>query len=108
MPKTLQEKMAELEPKRRAKIEKLSAELIAREMTIRELRKQLQLSQEKLAAAMKITQDSLSRLEKRADFKVSTVRSCVEAMGGELHMICKFPKQPLIELTGFTEQQEEA
>lgn len=106
MAKTLKEMMANLEPKRRVKVKAMAEELIAKEMTLRELRKQFDLTQNQLATAMKLTQDNVSRIEKRVDLKISTVRHCIEAMGGELHMIAKFPKKPLIELTGFAEQDE--
>ena len=55
--------MARLDPERRRKIEERAAELIAEEMTLRELRKARQLTQARVAAELGISQDGVSRLE---------------------------------------------
>lgn len=56
-----------------------------------ELRQARQLSQEALAEKLGARQASISRLERRADMHVSTLRSYVEAMGGTLEIIARFP-----------------
>lgn len=61
------------------------------EMALRELRQALQLSQTELATKLKIKQPAVARLEKRTDMYVSHLRKVIEAMGGELDIIARFP-----------------
>jgi len=75
------DKIRHLSPSRRKKVEARAAELIAEEMTLRELRKARKLTQVRVARSLGITQDSVSRLEKRSDLLLSTLRKTVEAMG---------------------------
>ena len=87
MPITLKDKMKELSPAQRKKVEARAAELIAEEMTLRELRHARKLTQVKIAKKLGVTQDSVSRLEKRSDLLLSTLRKTVEAMGGNLSLV---------------------
>ena len=103
MPVSLETMMADLDPERRRKIEERAAELIAEEMTLRELRKARQLTQARVAAELGISQDGVSRLEQRSDLLLSTLRKTVEAMGGSLSLIAKFPDRPPVELAGIAE-----
>ena len=61
------------------------------EMALSELRQALQLSQTELAAKLKVKQPAVARLEKRTDMYVSHLRKVIEAMGGELDIIARFP-----------------
>ena len=88
---SLDEMMATLDPERRRKIEERAAELIAEEMTLRELRKARKLTQVSVARELGISQDAVSRLEQRSDVLLSTLRRTVEAMGGTLSLIAGFP-----------------
>ena len=100
---SLDEMMAELPPERRRRIEKRAAELIAEEMTLCELRKALQLTQASVARELGISQDAISRLERRSDLLLSTLRRTVEAMGGDLILIARFPDRPPVELSGIAD-----
>jgi len=62
------------------------------ELLLSELRQLAGKSQQQLAAALGIKQPSLSKLENQDDMQVSTLRRIVEALGGELEVIAKFPK----------------
>ena len=96
MAKTLEQVMAMLTPAERTSVAKRTAELLADEMTLRQLRKARGRTQKKVAAALKISQDGVSRIEKRSDFLLSTLRSYVEAMGGQLRLIAEFPgREPI-------------
>ena len=95
--------IAKLDPERRRRIEERAAELIAEEMTLRELRKARQLTQARVAAELGISQDGVSRLEQRSDLLLSTLRKTVEAMGGSLTLIARFPDRPPVELAGIAE-----
>ena len=103
MPITLKDKMKELSPAQRKKVEARAAELIAEEMTLRELRHARKLTQVKMAKTLGVTQDSVSRLEKRTDLLLSTLRKTVEAMGGNLSLIAEFPNRAPVVLSGIAE-----
>lgn len=61
------------------------------EMPLNELRRARQLSQETLARELGATQPEVSKLERRTDMYVSTLRRYIEAMGGELEITARFP-----------------
>ena len=103
MPLKVEEKIAVLDPPRRRKVEDRAAELIAEEMSLRQLRKARQLTQAHVARQLGISQDGVSRLEQRSDLLLSTLRKTVEAMGGSLSLIVRFPDRPPVELSGITE-----
>lgn len=84
---------------RRAKIEARAEQLIAEEMTLRDLRKARDLTQERMAELLGVGQDNISRLESRTDMLLSTLRSYVAAMGGSLDMVVRFPDRPAVKLS---------
>ena len=86
----VEDKIKKLSPARRKRVESRAAELISEEMTLRELRKARKLTQVRMAKQLGITQDSVSRLEKRSDLLLSTLRKTVEAMGGNLSLVAEF------------------
>lgn len=93
MARNLDQVLASLPPKRRAKIERRASELA----TLKDLRKAVERTQEDLAARLGVGQDTVSRIERRSDILLSTLRRYVEAMGGELKLIASFPnREPLI------------
>lgn len=100
--KTLREKMKSLSTVRRKKIEARAAELVAEEMTLQELRQARKLTQVRLAKTLGITQDGVSRLEKRSDLLLSTLRKSVEAMGGHLSLVAEFPDRKPVVLSGIS------
>ena len=97
------DKIAGLDPARRRRVEDRASELIAEEMTLRKLRKARQLTQVNVARKLGISQDGVSRLEQRSDLLLSTLRKTVEAMGGNLSLIAKFPDRPPVELAGLAD-----
>jgi len=101
MTKSLDEVMASVSQTRRKKIEKRSEKLTEQHMTLQALRKELNLTQEVIADGMKMKQANVSKVEKRSDMLVSTVRSYVEAMGGKLELVAKMPGHPPVKLEGF-------
>jgi predicted transcriptional regulator len=60
-------------------------------LDLSELRRARRLSQEELAQTLHVGQAAVAKLEKRADMYVSTLRRFVEAMGGELEIVARFP-----------------
>lgn len=103
MGKSLTEKLQQLSPERQEKIEQRAAELIAEEMSLRDLRKILNLTQEKMAEKLNMRQAGVSRLEQRTDLLLSTLQSYVAAMGGELHLVVTFPQRPAVRLSGLSD-----
>jgi transcriptional regulator with XRE-family HTH domain len=61
-------------------------------MPLRELRQDRNLSQEQLAHTLSVKQAAVSKLEKRTDMYISTLRNFIKAMGGDLEIIAKFPE----------------
>jgi len=90
----------------RKKVETRAAELIAEEMTLQELRRARKLTQVSVAKALGITQDSVSRLEKRSDILLSTLRKTVQVMGGNLSLVAEFPDRAPVVLSGIAEGAE--
>jgi transcriptional regulator with XRE-family HTH domain len=80
-----------------------TAELIREQTTLQELRRARKLTEVRVAKALGITQDSVSRLEKRSDLLLSTLRKTVEAMGGTLSLVAEFPDRPPVALSGIAE-----
>ena len=74
----------------RARADGLARQMLA-EMPLNELRKARGLSQKMLAQALHVQQPSIAKIEKRTDMYLSTLRSHIEAMGGELDVIARFP-----------------
>ena len=58
---------------------------------LNELRQARGLSQKMLAEVLQVQQPSIAKLEKRTDMYLSTLRSHIEAMGGQLEVIARFP-----------------
>jgi transcriptional regulator with XRE-family HTH domain len=90
-------------PFQRKKVEYRAAELIAEEMSLRDLRKARKLTQARVAKTLEITQDSLSRLEKRSDLLLSTLRKTVKAMGGDVRILAEFPDRAPVLLSALSE-----
>ncbi|MEA2908016.1 MAG: hypothetical protein QOJ15_97 [Bradyrhizobium sp.] len=91
--RTLDDVLGKLPPARQRKVEARAQELIAEELTLQDIRKAQKLTQEQMAAVLNIGQDSISRLEKRSDMMLSTMRSYIEAMGGSLELVARFPNR---------------
>jgi DNA-binding XRE family transcriptional regulator len=76
-------------------------ELITEEATLRELRSAHSQSQAEIAAKFGVNQAAVSKLERRTDMYVSTLREYVRAMGGELEIIARFPDKPPVKISQF-------
>jgi hypothetical protein len=98
MARSLNDKMKALPKTRHKTIESRANELIAEEMTLRDLRQALKKTQVDLGAALHIKQDGVSRLENRSDMLLSTLNKYIEAMGGSLKIIAEFPDRPPISI----------
>lgn len=90
MARNLDDVLAKLPAKRRAGIEQRAAELA----TLKDLRQAVEQTQEELASALGVGQDTISRLEQRSDMLLSTLKRYVEGMGGTLQLVAQFPNRP--------------
>jgi len=84
----VREKMS---PERQKRIQERTEELLA-ELPLQELRQARALSQEELAEVLGLNQATISKLERRTDMYLSSLRRFVEAMGGELEITANFPE----------------
>ena len=82
----------------RAAQERLEAELSAHAATLAQVRKARTMTQIQLAKALRITQPEISRIEHQTDLFLSTIRSFLEAMGGELWLVARFPEEGMVKL----------
>ena len=90
MARKLDDVMAALPKERRQRVEARAMELA----TLKDLRLAAQQTQEQLAATLGVGQDTISRLDKRSDMLLSTLRHYVESMGGRLELVAQFPNRP--------------
>ena len=94
MTKKLKDLLAELPAKRQARIELRAQELA----TLKELRTAAQQTQTDMALSLGVGQDAISRLEKRSDMLLSTLRLYIESLGGKLQLVAQFPGRPPVVL----------
>jgi transcriptional regulator with XRE-family HTH domain len=102
MARTLNQVLATLPVKRRAKIERRVSELA----TLKDLRQAVERTQEELAVSLGVGQDTISRIERRSDMLLSTLRRYVEAMGGTLELVAEFPDRPRMIIDQLTPARE--
>jgi transcriptional regulator with XRE-family HTH domain len=86
----LDDVMGALPKTRQRRIEARAMELA----TLKDLRQAAQQTQAELAATLGVGQDTISRLERRSDMLLSTLRHYVESMGGTLELVAQFPNRP--------------
>ena len=85
--KTLRDKMSPQAQKRSKNL----ADELRTDIHLAELRNVLGISQDELGQLLKRRQAAISRLERRSDMHVSTLREFVKALGGRLELIASFP-----------------
>ncbi|MGD0389327.1 MAG: helix-turn-helix transcriptional regulator [Tepidisphaeraceae bacterium] len=78
--------------KSRARADRRTKELLA-ELLLSEIRKLAGKSQGQLAKVLGIRQPSLSKLESQDDMQISTLKKIIEALGGEVHIVARFPSR---------------
>jgi transcriptional regulator with XRE-family HTH domain len=90
MAKPFKNLRAKMSPDAKVASEKHAREL-RQEIRLAELHGALDISQEELAELLNKKQAAISRLERRSDTHVSTLRAFVKALGGKLEIIASFP-----------------
>lgn len=71
--------------------------------SLQALRKAAGKAQSEIASTLRISQPSVSKIEKQTDMYLSTLRNYVEAVGGDLELVVRFPKQEPLHLHGLGE-----
>jgi DNA-binding XRE family transcriptional regulator len=98
--------LKKLSRKERKAIGKRRQELLAEYMTLQDLRKARELTQQRMAELLGIKQANVSRIEKRSDLLLSTLGSYVAAMGGRLRLVAEFPDRPPVVLSKLSGESE--
>jgi DNA-binding XRE family transcriptional regulator len=104
---SLEEMLARESEESRRKIAIMAAQLIAEELNLREVRRLRKLTQARLSKKLKIGQEGVSRIEKRTDLYLSTLRSYVEGVGGKLSLVVEFPDRAPVILAGLGESADQ-
>ena len=90
-----------MSPEARAEVER-GVERTLKEMPLCELRRAKGMSQKMLAEALHLQQPAIAKMERRTDMYISTLRSHIEAMGGELEITARFPDGS-VKITNFSQ-----
>ncbi len=106
MARKFSELRARMTPESRSRAEAKAHAMLA-EMPLQELRQARGLSQKMLAEVLHVQQPSIAKLEKRTDMYLSTLRSHIEAMGGELEVIARFP-DGAVKISNFSDLEKTA
>jgi hypothetical protein len=93
----------EFSPEDQAAILARAEELRREELNLCEVRRLRKLTQARLSKKLKIGQEGVSRMEKRTDLYISTLRGYVEGVGGKLSLVVEFPDRPPVILAGLGE-----
>lgn len=101
MAKKFAELRAKMSPESLARAEEKAQVLLA-EMPLNELRQARGLSQKVLAEVLHVQQPSIAKMERRTDMYISTLRSHIEAMGGQLEVVARFPDGS-VKITNFAD-----
>jgi len=105
MPRNVNDIINKLTRAQRRKVEARAVQLIAEEMTLQELRRARKITQQKMAKSLNIGQEGVSKIERRSDLLISTLRKTVEAMGGSLSLVAEFPDRDPVVLSGIAEDE---
>jgi len=106
MARTLKDKLAALDPARRAGVEAEADRLHTEYLTLKELRKAKDFTQVQLAQTLGIQQATVAKYERQSDLLLSTLSSYVQAMGGSLKLMVEFPGKKPVALDGLGETEE--
>ena len=91
MAKSFKNLRKNMSPDRRAKITTRTQELLAN-LPLQEIRHARMLSQEEVAQKLHVKQAAVSKMERRTDLYISTLRKHIQAMGGVLILHAEFPE----------------
>jgi hypothetical protein len=90
--------LLEVKPRAKARYDAVLGEINARQATLRRLREARALTQSTVPSCWRWDQSEVSRLEYRSDMLLSTLKRFVQATGGELHLVVRYPDGAPVEL----------
>ncbi|MGN5221472.1 XRE family transcriptional regulator [Aeromonas veronii] len=105
MAKKFAELRAKMAPESQARAVEKTQSMLS-EMPLDELRQARGLSQKMLAEILHVQQPAIAKMEKRTDMYLSTLRSHIEAMGGELEVVARFP-EGAVRVTNFSDLERQ-
>jgi transcriptional regulator with XRE-family HTH domain len=98
----LEEMIGRLSPEQQAKVHARAQELIAEEMSLRDLRKAMGKTQVALAKKLHLKQEAISRAEQRTDMLLSTLDHYLHGLGGRLRLVAEFEGRAPVTLSGLS------
>jgi DNA-binding XRE family transcriptional regulator len=98
MVKKLERILSELPARERKRVDRRFRELRDEVENLRRLRELADRSQVEIAGALGLKQPSISKIERQTDMFLSTLRGFVEAAGGELELVVRFPNRRPVQL----------
>lgn len=78
-----------------------------KQLNLQQLRKTKGISQQELSELLSVNQAEISKMERRADMYISTLKSYIESLGGRLEIVARFDDSEPIELAQFDEPKHE-
>ncbi len=94
---TLAEELSGFSKERQESIEAKAVQIRQEEITLKHLCEKLGLSQAELAQRLEVQQSAISKLERRQNLELNTLRSVVNALGGTIEIIVRVPdKEPIL------------
>ncbi len=90
--------LLETKPRAKARYDAVLDEINSRQATLRRLREARALTQSTVAELLDMDQSEVSRLERRSDMLLSTLKRFVQATGGEMHIVVSYPDGGPVEL----------
>ncbi|OJW08788.1 MAG: hypothetical protein BGO49_08345 [Planctomycetales bacterium 71-10] len=104
MPVRFEDVLARMSPESQARVMAEGERIIAEYKTLQQLREAQSHSQEEIAQKLGVQQSAVSKIERRTDLYLSTLRKYVEAVGGKLKVTAKFPGGASVVIDQFTEE----
>jgi len=96
------------DPAGKAAYERAGEEIERHQASLAKVRKLRALAQATVAELMGMDQSEISRLERRTDLLLSTLRRFVAATGGELHLVASYPDGDVELLIGSSAESADA
>jgi len=100
---TLSEELSNLSGERQELIKARASQIRLEELTLRHLREKLGLSQSELAERLEVQQPAVSKMERRQNLELNTLRFVVNALGGTIEIIVRVPNKEPILLSDYQE-----
>jgi DNA-binding XRE family transcriptional regulator len=103
---SLDDVLAGLSDENRAKVEAGAERIYDEYLTLQELRKAKQVTQQELSRRLNKRQSTIAQMEKRSDLMISTLRDYIEGLGGKLTLQVELPGHAPVTLNGLGDTEE--